>query len=157
MRFDSDAAFKARAYACVVKLQAHNAVYIKGWQAICDVSRREFQKIYDRLGVRLNERGESFYQELMIDAIRVLEEKGVLVEDEGRKVMFSPDHDVPLTVVKSDGGFTYDTSDMATIRQRVDDEKCDWVIYVTDCGQKNHFDTVLAVHIIYNNISSSEI
>ena len=40
IRFDNDAEFKKRAYACVVKLQSHDPVYIKGWQAICDVSRR---------------------------------------------------------------------------------------------------------------------
>lgn len=39
-RFDSDTEFKKRAYACVVKLQAHDPIYIKGWEAICDVSRK---------------------------------------------------------------------------------------------------------------------
>ena len=42
---------------------------------------------------------------------------------------------IPLTVVKSDGGFTYDTSDMAAIKQRIDEENADWIIYVTDAGQ----------------------
>ena len=48
--------------------------------------------------------------------VEFLESKGVLQEDEGRKVMFAPNLSVPLTVVKSDGGYTYDTSDMAAIR-----------------------------------------
>lgn len=38
-------------------------------------------------------------------------------------------------MVKSDGGYTYDTSDMAALRQRVEDEKADWLIYVVDSGQ----------------------
>jgi arginyl-tRNA synthetase len=42
---------------------------------------------------------------------------------------------IPFTVVKSDGGFTYDTSDLATIKQRIEEEKGDWLIYVTDAGQ----------------------
>jgi arginyl-tRNA synthetase len=42
---------------------------------------------------------------------------------------------VPLIIVKSDGGFTYDTSDMATIKHRVQEEKGDWLIYVVDAGQ----------------------
>jgi arginyl-tRNA synthetase len=42
---------------------------------------------------------------------------------------------IPLTIVKSDGGFTYDTSDMAAIKQRVEEEKADWIIYITDAGQ----------------------
>lgn len=123
LRFDSDAEFKKRSYACVVKLQSHDPVYIKGWQAICDVSRQEFQKIYDRLDIVLTERGESFYQELMKQAVALLQEANVLEEDDGRKVMFAPGLPVPLTVVKSDGGYTYDTSDMAAIRHRINDEK----------------------------------
>lgn len=49
--------------------------------------------------------------------------------------MFVPGCSVPMTIVKSDGGFTYDTSDMAAIRQRLFDEKADWLIYVVDAGQ----------------------
>ena len=44
-RFDSDEDFKKRAYACVVKLQAHDPDYIKAWNLICDVSRNEFEKV----------------------------------------------------------------------------------------------------------------
>ena len=95
----------------------------------------EFQKIYDRLGIKLKERGESFYQDLMKATVELLDQNGFLQEDEGRKIMFAPGLAVPLTVVKSDNGFTYDTSDMAAIRQRIYDEKADWIIYVTDLGQ----------------------
>lgn len=54
----------------------------------------------------------------------------------------SGENDVPLTMIKSDGGFTYDTSDMATIKQRIEEEKAEWVIYVTDAGQAVHFKTI---------------
>ena len=57
--------------------------------------------------------------------------------------MYVPGCSVPLTIVKSDGGFTYDTSDMAAIRQRLFDEKGDWLIYVVDAGQ-----VLLYVYII---------
>ena len=56
-------------------------------------------------------------------------------EEEGRKLIFTGDGRPPLTVVKSDGGFTYDTSDLAAIKQRLFDEKGDWLIYVVDAGQ----------------------
>lgn len=49
--------------------------------------------------------------------------------------MFAPGCSVPLTLVKSDGGFTYDTSDMAAIKNRLFDENGDWLIYVVDAGQ----------------------
>lgn len=58
--------------------------------------------------------------------------------DEGRKVMFVEGEKVPLTLVKSDGGFTYDTSDVAAVRQRLLVEKGDWLIYVVDLGQVNN-------------------
>lgn len=58
-----------------------------------------------------------------------------MVEDEGRKVFFVTGVSVPLTIVKSDGGFTYDTSDIAALKQRVEEEKADWIIYVVDAGQ----------------------
>ena len=56
--------------------------------------------------------------------------------------MFIPGEKVPLTIQKSDGGFTYDTSDMAAARQRVEEEKGDWLIYVVDSGQSLHLETV---------------
>jgi len=143
-RFDSDEEFKSRAYACVVKLQAHEEDYIKAWKLICDVSRKEFQKVYDRLDINILERGESFYQDRMVDVVSDLKKKGFLEEDEGRLVMFGDGAPVPLTVVKSDGGFTYDTSDMAALRQRVNEEKADWLVYVTDAGQATHFQSVFA-------------
>lgn len=49
--------------------------------------------------------------------------------------MFAPGQSIPLTIVKSDGGYTYDTSDLAAIRHRLFDEKADIIIYVTDSGQ----------------------
>ncbi|XP_034181184.2 arginine--tRNA ligase-like protein [Osmia lignaria lignaria] len=138
-RFDEDEEFKKRAYNCVVKLQAFDPEMTKAWQLICDVSRKEFEKVYVRLDVSLIERGESFYQKRMESIVKELESKGLLEEDEGRKVMWGKRDEIPLTIIKSDGGFTYDTSDMAAIKQRLEEEKADWIIYVTDAGQSMHF------------------
>ncbi|XP_034936777.1 arginine--tRNA ligase, cytoplasmic [Chelonus insularis] len=140
-RFDEDEEFKKRAYSCVVKLQAFDPDIIKAWQLICDVSRREFDKLYKRLDIKITERGESFYQKMMENIVKELEEKNMLEEDEGRKIMWGekPNVGVPLTIVKSDGGFTYDTSDMAALKHRINDQKADWIIVVTDAGQAIHF------------------
>ena len=54
-------------------------------------------------------------------------------------MMFGPGCEIPMTVIKSDGGYTYDTSDLATIRNRLHEENGDWLIYVTDMGQSLHF------------------
>ncbi|XP_058834193.1 probable arginine--tRNA ligase, cytoplasmic [Topomyia yanbarensis] len=142
-RFDSDEEFKRRAYACVVDLQGGNTDSLKAWTLICDVSRKEFQKVYDRLDVKLIERGESFYQKRMENIVKELAAAGFLEEDEGRKIMWGEHREgIPLTIVKSDGGFTYDTSDMAAIKQRLHEEKGEWLIYVTDAGQATHFQTL---------------
>merc|ERR1719154_424662 len=80
----------------------------------------------------------------MVAVVADLKSKDMLEEDEGRKVMFGPGAQITLTVVKSDGGFTYDTSDMAALRQRVEEEKAEWLVYVTDLGQATHFQSVFA-------------
>ncbi|KAG1927905.1 arginine--tRNA ligase, cytoplasmic [Pimephales promelas] len=143
-RFDEDEEFKKRAYQCVVKLQSKEPDFIKAWNLICDVSRNEFQKIYDCLEIRIQERGESFYQDMMTAVVKEFEEKGLVELDEGRKIVFAPGQSIPLTVVKSDGGYTYDTSDLAAIKNRLFDEKADIIIYVTDSGQAMHFQVVFA-------------
>ena len=58
-----------------------------------------------------------------------------IVQDEGRLLVWPNGIDIPLTVVKSDGGYTYDTSDLAAIQQRLEDEKADIILYVVDAGQ----------------------
>ena len=55
--------------------------------------------------------------------------------DEGRKICWAPGLSVPLTIVKSDGGLTYDTSDMTALHQRLTEEKADAILYVVDQGQ----------------------
>ncbi|CAH2093131.1 unnamed protein product [Euphydryas editha] len=144
-RFDEDEEFKKRAYSCVVQLQSGQTDYIAAWKLICEVSRQEFQKIYDRLDIQIIDRGESFYQSRMDTVVKELKDKGYLEEDEGRLIMWgNPEkHEgIPLTVVKSDGGYTYDTSDITAIKQRVEEEKGDRFIYVTDVGQYTHFMTI---------------
>ncbi|KAI6232860.1 putative arginine--tRNA ligase, cytoplasmic [Aphelenchoides fujianensis] len=143
-RFDEDEAFKKRAYECVVRLQNHDPEFIAAWKLICDVSRADFQEIYRRLDVRIEERGESFYQERMKGVVQLLEERKLLVEEEGRKLFFPDGAPLPLTVVKSDGGFTYDTSDLATIQHRLFEERAEWLLYVVDAGQAAHFETIFA-------------
>ncbi|KAG9351943.1 hypothetical protein JZ751_023194 [Albula glossodonta] len=118
--------------------------FIKAWNLICDVSRKEFQKVYECLDIQIIERGESFYQDLMTSVVKEFEEKGLVELDEGRKIVFAPGQSIPLTVVKSDGGYTYDTSDLAALRQRLFSEKADIIIYVTDSGQGTHFQVVFA-------------
>lgn len=80
-RFDEDDEFKKRAYGCVVELQSHKPDILKAWNMICDVSRKEFSKIYERFDIKnLTEKGESFYQSKMEAVVKDLESKGYFVE-----------------------------------------------------------------------------
>ncbi|CAI7830172.1 unnamed protein product, partial [Closterium sp. NIES-54] len=139
-RFDEDAEFKERAQRAVVKLQGGEEEYRKAWAKICDVSRKEFDLVYQRLGIKLEEKGESFYNSRIPAALEKLKAAGLVVESEGAQCIFVEGHKVPLIVVKSDGGFNYATTDLTCLLYRIEEEKAEWVVYVTDVGQSQHFD-----------------
>ena len=145
-RFDEDEAFKKVAHDEVVRLQGGDGASRYAWGQICDVSRREFEKVYSRLDVTLHEVGESHYNEYIPAVIRHLEEIGSVSESGGAKVIFPPGtkHEQPLIVTKSDGGFSYDSTDMAAIWYRLLEKKADWLVYVTDAGQGPHFELIYA-------------
>ncbi|KAK6590315.1 hypothetical protein RS030_162450 [Cryptosporidium xiaoi] len=138
-RFDSDTTFKLNSQQNVVKLQSGDKDTLVAWKKICEVSRIEFQKIYDRLGVVLEEYGESFYNDMIPEVVKLLDEKGILKLDNGAQCVYTKINDVPLMAVKSDGGYGYDSTDLAAINYRLNVLDADWVIYTTDMGQEEHF------------------
>ncbi|MFA6916384.1 MAG: arginine--tRNA ligase [Parachlamydiales bacterium] len=146
--FDNDPAFKLTSQQEVVKLQSGDAEAKKAWEIICEISRKAYQEIYDLLNIKLQERGESFYNPQLAGIVAELEAKGLVEISDGAKCIFlegfkNREGDaLPLMVQKSDGGFNYDTTDMAAIKQRVQEEKGDRLIYVTDAGQATHFDMI---------------
>ncbi|KAI3424703.1 hypothetical protein D9Q98_008093 [Chlorella vulgaris] len=144
LRFDEEEDFKTRAREAVTELQGGRPEYLQAWQRICDASRREFQKLYDRLDVTLEERGESFYNPMLKPVVDDLMERGVAELSDGAKCVFVEGGQNPLIVQKTDGGFGYASTDMAAIKHRIHEEKADWIIYVTDAGQAPHFDLVFA-------------
>ena len=154
-RFDEDEAFQTTSREEVVKLQGGDPVSLKAWGLLCDQSRREFQKIYDRLDIRLSERGESFYNPYLEGVVRDLEATGLLVVDDGAGCVFlegvngKDGKPLPVIVQKSDGGFNYATTDLAAIRYRFgsapEGDGARRVVYVTDAGQANHFAGVFQV------------
>ncbi|XP_024533648.1 arginine--tRNA ligase, cytoplasmic isoform X1 [Selaginella moellendorffii] len=140
VRFDADEEFKAKAQQAVVKLQSGDAKYRAAWKILCNISRNEFQQVYDRLKVSLEEKGESFYNPYIPDAIQILRDKGILEESDGATVIFVDGHKIPLIAIKRDGGFNYASTDLAALWYRLNVEKVEWIIYVTDVGQHQHFD-----------------
>ena len=152
-RFDDDESFQTISREEVVKLQGGDPVSLKAWGLLCDQSRREFQKIYDQLGIRLTERGESFYNPYLQAVVDDLRAAGLLVVDAGAGCVFlegvsgKDGQPLPLIVQKSDGGFNYATTDLAAIRYRFSQagDGASRVIYVTDAGQASHFAGVFQV------------
>jgi len=149
-RFDDDAVFKKKAQLEVVKLQGGDPVSMKAWKLICDISRKGFQEIYDLLDVKLVERGESFYNPFLKEVVQELEQKGLITVSDGAKCVFLDEfknregEQLPLIVQKSDGGYNYDTTDLAAVRYRIQVDHADRMIYVVDAGQSLHFQMVFA-------------
>jgi arginyl-tRNA synthetase len=145
LRFDADEVFQETARQEVVRLQAGAQDTIHAWKLLCEQSRREFQVIYELLDIKLTERGESFYNPLLSGVVEDLEKSGLLVENQGAKCVFlegftnREGEPLPLIVQKSDGGYNYATTDLASLRYRIQQDEAKRIIYVTDSGQANHF------------------
>lgn len=144
-RFDADPEFQEKSRQEVVNLQSGVEATRRAWQLLCQQSRREFQVIYDLLGVELIERGESFYNPFLGAVVEDLTQSGLLEEDGGAKCVFlegftnKSGDKLPLIIQKTDGGYNYATTDLAALRYRIKEDQAQKIIYVTDAGQANHF------------------
>ncbi|KAJ6798552.1 arginine--tRNA ligase, cytoplasmic-like isoform X1 [Iris pallida] len=143
-RFDEDPSFKETAQLAVVRLQGGESRYRDAWKKICEISRREFDLVYKRLGVHLEEKGESFYNPYIPKVLEELTNKGLVEESEGARVIFIEGQQIPLIVVKKDKGFNYASTDLAALWYRLNVEEAKWIIYVTDAGQQMHFQMVFS-------------
>jgi arginyl-tRNA synthetase len=147
-RFDNDSGFAERSRERVVRLQSGDAETKRLWHQLVEESKKHFNENYRRLGVMLNDddiRGESSYNEMLPKIIQRLDNEGKLQISQGAKVVFPggfTDRDgnpLPMIVEKSDGGYLYATTDLAAAYYRVNQICADWLIYVTDARQSQHF------------------
>ena len=138
-KFDEDPEFKKTSQLKTVDLQKGDPAARNAWQFICQVSRDNFDIIYKKLGVTLKECGESFYNDLCQKLVKELEEKKIIIEDKGAKIIRVEGVKIPLIMVKSDGGIGYDTTDMAAMNYRINTLKANWLIYVVATEQSDHF------------------
>ena len=153
-KFDSDPGFAERARKRVVDLQGGDPATLHLWEEIVDLSKDYLHRVYSHLGVTLSDadiRGESFYNDMLADTAARLEARGIAVYSDGALVAFPPGftgregRPLPLIIRKRDGGYNYATTDLATIRYRVDELHCDRAIYVVGSDQALHFQMVFAV------------
>lgn len=153
-KFDADADFATRARKRVVLLQAGDEDTLALWRELVDESTRHFVKVYELLGIELTPEdtyGESFYNPVLADVIEELEAKELTEVSDGALCVFpqgftNRDGDrLPLIVRKSDGGYGYATTDLATARYWTEERGAGDLLYVVGSPQAQHFKMIFEV------------
>ena len=134
----------------LVKLQGGDEENLAIWEKTIEVSKIGLQKIYDRLDIEFDcWLGESFYNNQLAPLVDELLDAGIAEESDGAICVFFPDDekmaDKPAIIRKSDGGFLYATTDLATIDYRINELKADAAWYVVGAPQQLHFDQIFEI------------
>ncbi|MDQ2724714.1 MAG: arginine--tRNA ligase [Actinomycetota bacterium] len=152
--FDRSAEFAGRARQRVVALQSGDPETLRLWRILVDQSIAYFTAVYQRLGVLLTPAdvvGESFYNDLLPGVVADLDAAGLLVISDGARCVFPEGftnrdgEPLPLIVQKSDGGFGYAATDLATVRDRFARLHADVALNVVGAPQAQHFAMCFAV------------
>ena len=115
------------------------------WEEFLPQCISALQQVYQRLGITFDMTlGESHYQAQLGPAVDDLAAQGLAVESDGAMCVFIEGNDAPFIVRKSDGAFTYATTDLATIHYRVRELGAEAILYVVDARQSEHFDLLFA-------------
>ena len=117
------------------------------WKRFRDLSLKEFQRVYDILGVKFDSlAGEAFYNDKMDVVIDMLKEKNLLVESNGAQVVMLEDYNMPPCIIlKGDGASIYATRDLAAALYRKKTYDFYKSIYVVGTPQALHFKQVFKV------------
>jgi arginyl-tRNA synthetase len=122
------------------RLHAGDAENLGLWERFLPQCLDAIGDMYDRLGIRFDlTLGESFYQPMLADVVADLKSKNLAQESEGAVCVFIEGNDAPFIVRKSDGAYTYATTDLATIKYRAETLEADVILYVVDARQSEHF------------------
>ncbi len=152
-KFDADEAFAERARQRVVRLQSGDAETLSWWRRLMEISVAYFSHIYERLDVTLRPEhvaGESSYNAALLAVVQELQDKGLAQLSEGAMCVFlegfqgRDDAPVPLIIRKSDGGYSYATTDLAALKHRVQSLGATRVIVVVGATQAQHLAMVFA-------------
>ncbi len=146
---DADEKVLEEARQELVKLQSGDAENLKIWREMIALSQKQFDEIYSRLGVKFDVTlGESFYNPQLKPLVEGMLAKNIARESEGAIAIFFDDNPQlkahPALIRKSDGGFNYTTTDLATLEHRLKTWQPDEIIYVTDGRQQLHFQQLFA-------------
>ena len=147
---NADESRRDEARAELVKLQAGDEENHVIWKRMIALSQEQFDHVYGRLGVTFDETlGESFYNPHLSGLTEELQEKGIAEESEGAMVVRFPGDqqlaDKPAIVRKRDGAANYTTTDLATLRYRMETWSPTEIVYVTDGRQQLHFQQLFKI------------
>ena len=149
IRCKEDETAKETARLITADLQNGNPEYRKAWQHLRKVSVDAVKKNYDELQAHFDLwLGESDAHETCAEIVKLAAQKGVSEVDDGATIIRLEETNKPkppVILVKSDGGYAYQVTDIATIKMRVDDLKAQEIIYVVDKRQSLHFEQVFEV------------
>ena len=124
----------------VAKLHAGDPENLRLWQKFIPYCLKELEPIYARLDIKFDATlGESFYNPMLADVVADLEAKGIAKQSEGAIAIFYGEEEPPSLIRKRDGGYTYTTTDLATIKHRIDTWNPVALLYVVDTRQTLHF------------------
>jgi arginyl-tRNA synthetase len=141
-----DRSVEEEARAETVKLHAGDPENRALWNQFMPHCLRALEGVYDRLGVRFDfEHGESFYDSMLSAVVTDLCERGIAQESEGAIVVFTAETKTPFIIRKRDGAFNYGSTDLATIKYRVETWNPEQILYVVDHRQADHFKQLFAV------------
>jgi len=149
-RSTSDPAVRDACRQELVKLQSGDKENIDIWNECVALSMQDFQHVYQLLDIHYDiQCGESFYNDRLAGVVERLLKSGIAEISEGAAVVFFRDipelADKPCIIRKSDGGFNYATSDIATVDYRITELKRDTVWYVVGAPQTLHFKQIFEI------------
>jgi len=122
------------------RLHAGDAENHKLWDEFLPQCRTALESVYNRLNIEFDVTlGESHYQPMLANVVSSLEQKQMARESDGAICIFIDDNEAPFIIRKSDGAYTYATTDLATIQYRVEELQADVILYVVDSRQAEHF------------------
>ncbi len=127
------------------KLHAGDEENLRLWREFLPPCEDEIERVYGRLSVTFDHTlGESFYHDRLGPIVDELLQKGIARESDGAVCVFFDGQDVPMLIRKQDGAFLYATTDLATIRYRMEQWSPDAILYVVDHRQSLHFEHLFA-------------
>ncbi len=146
----ADPAVREKCKEELVRLQAGDPENFAIWQECVGLSLGEFERTYRLLDIHYDiQRGESFYNDRLAEVVARLCAAGIAEKSEGAIAVFFPDipelADKPCLIRKSDGGYNYATTDLATVDYRVKELGANAVWYVVGAPQSLHFKQIFAI------------